>query len=70
MVQLDVAWLVAFLFRAQSFTTKQNQLSHKHMTPRLQLLESFLAAFSTYEGTKRITKESFPLYNPVLPVLF
>ena len=70
MAQLEVAWLIAFLFRPQSFTTKQNQHSHKHMTPRLQMLESFLASFSTYENAKRITKDSFPLYNPILPVLF
>ena len=61
--------MVSFLFKASSFTTVQNQSSHKHITPRLQILLQFLESFSTYEGRKRITKESFPLYNPVLPIL-
>ena len=57
------------MFKPQSFTNTMSQASVKHRVPRLRILLSFLQDFQSYEGQGRITKDSFPLYNPVLPVL-
>lgn len=67
--QLDCSWLCAFLFRPQSYTQRQNASSHKHLTPRLQILVHFLGQFESYKGMKRVSEETFPVTNPILPIL-
>lgn len=58
--QLDCAYLIAFLLKPQSFINKKSLQSHKHLTPRFTIILGFLKAFSTYEDSKRITKQTFP----------
>jgi len=67
--QLDCVYLLQFIFKPQSFSSQTSQASVKHRVPRLRILLSFLTDFQSYESKGRITKDTFPLYNPILPVL-
>ena len=37
--------------------------SHKHLTPRLEILLQFLENFKEYEKKGRITQDSYPAYS-------
>jgi hypothetical protein len=39
------------------------------LTPRLQILATFLSQYNTYKAAKRVSDETFPVTNPILPVL-
>jgi hypothetical protein len=61
--QMETVYLLLFLFKPQSFMNKKSMTSHKHLTPRLEIILMFLKSFKDYEKKGRITKDTYPAYS-------